>query len=122
LKSAIPHLASRQTAVCARALTEPAFLQPKARVGIGRDFNPAQMPINGLRHPTHGNMCGWYIWSGEELSQDADYFEVVCYEHLVNESWEWLVYLALPAGWRFLSAPGYEDIWFDDGLLNIERF
>jgi hypothetical protein len=80
------------------------------------------MPINGLRHPTHGNMCGWYIWSGEELSQDADYFEVVCYEHLVNESWEWLVYLALPAGWRFLSAPGYEDIWFDDGLLNIERF
>jgi hypothetical protein len=47
---------------------------------------------------------------------------VVCYEHLVNESWEWLVYLALPAGWRFLSAPGYEDIWFDDGLLNIERF
>ena len=22
-------------------------------------------PINGLRHPKHGKMNGWYIWSGE---------------------------------------------------------
>jgi hypothetical protein len=119
MKKFLPgELVTRQAAICARAQTEPSFLSPEARIGIGRDFDPTQIPINGHRHPVHGNMCGWYIWSGEELSQDADYFEVICYKHLVNENWDWVIYLALPAGWRFLSAPGYEDIWYDAELLN----
>lgn len=29
-------------------------------------------------------------------------------------------YLGLPPGWRFLIAPGYEDIWFDEALLSID--
>jgi len=37
-----------------------------------------------------GNMCGWYIWSGEELSKDPNYFDVVCYQHLVAERWQWI--------------------------------
>ena len=78
-----------------------------------------RLPINGLRHPAHGNMCGWYIWSGEELSSDDDYFKVLCYEHLVAEGWPWLDYLALPAGWRFLAAPGHEDLWFDESLFDV---
>jgi hypothetical protein len=28
-------------------------------------------------------------------------------------------YLALPPGWRFLIAPDYEDVWFDESLLHI---
>ena len=76
-------------------------------------------PINGLRHPAHGNMCGWYIWSGEMLSEDSDYFNVICYEHIVANAWDWVQYLALPEGWRFLAAPGYEDMWFDQALFEI---
>ena len=40
-------LVTRQAAICARALTEPSFLAPEARIGIGRDFDPTQIPING---------------------------------------------------------------------------
>jgi hypothetical protein len=87
-------------------------------LALGRDFDPTGWPINGLRHPTHGNMCGWYIWSGEKLNEDPDFFDVVCYEHLAAKGWTWVEYLGLPAGWRFLAAPGQEDLWFDETLFN----
>jgi hypothetical protein len=28
-------------------------------------------------------------------------------------------YLGLPPGWRFLTAKGYEDVWFDPDLLKV---
>jgi hypothetical protein len=30
-----------------------------------------------------------------------------------------LKYLALPPGWRFLDAPGHEDVWSDPALLDL---
>jgi hypothetical protein len=31
-----------------------------------------------------------------------------------------LKYLGLPAGWRFqIDEKGYEDVWFDESILNI---
>ena len=92
------NLAKLQRAVCQRTKTRPAFLLPTDRIAIGRDFDVTRLPINGLRHPPYGNMCGWNIWSGETLSDDPDYFNVMCYEHLAAERWDWLQYLALPAG------------------------
>jgi hypothetical protein len=117
----IDDLMARQAAACKRAGVEPAFLARKDRIGIGRDFDPTRRPINGLRHPPHGDMCGWYIWSGEELSGEPDYFEVMCYEHLLEEAGDWVEYLALPAGWRFLADAGYEDLWLDEALLHIDE-
>ena len=32
---------------------------------------------------------------------------------------EVLPYLALPPGWRFLLAPDYQDVWFDESLLDV---
>ena len=119
LMNDICDLANRQRAACGRANTSPAFLQLADRVAIGRDFDITRLPINGLRHPSYGNMCGWNIWSGETLSDDPDYFNVMCYEHLVATGWEWLQYLALPEGWRFLAAPGHEDMWFDQALFDL---
>ena len=113
-----PDLITRQQDVCAGAVAPPAFLSPTDRVAIGRDFDPTRYPINGLRNPAYGNMCGWSIWSGKVLSQEADYFNVICYEHLVAKGWDWVDYLALPVGWRFLVAPGYKDIWFDQSLFD----
>ena len=30
-----------------------------------------------------------------------------------------LPYLGLAPGWRFLIAPGYEDVWYDEKLLLV---
>jgi hypothetical protein len=41
-------------------------------------------------------------------------------EHLSIACREVLPFLALPPGWRFLLAPGYEDVWQDESLLEAE--
>ncbi len=75
-------------------------------------------PINGLRHAPEGNSCGWYIWAGDDLSQDPDFFAPLHVAHLSEWCPAVLPYLELAPGWRFLIAPGYEDVWFDSSLLD----
>jgi hypothetical protein len=79
------------------------------------------LPLNGLRHPREGDTCGWYIWGGEELSDHAEFFQPLHVSHLPNVCPRAIRYLALPAGWRFLDAPGHEDVWYDPALLNPAR-
>jgi hypothetical protein len=90
---------------------------PDAIVGIASNARENVAPINGLRHLPEGNTTGWYIWAGEELSEDPEFFEPLHVRHLV----EWypliLKYLGLPSGWRFLVAGDYEDVWYDESLL-----
>ena len=76
--------------------------------------------MNGLRHPEAGDTTGWYLWAGDDLSDDPEFFVPLHVEHLKDWRPEFLDYLALPSGWRFLIAPGYEDVWFDDSLLLVE--
>ncbi|TWD77279.1 hypothetical protein FB547_110241 [Variovorax beijingensis] len=78
------------------------------------------LPVNGLRHPPTTGTSGWYIWAGEELSTEADFFKPLHIEHLDGWAPEIKKYLGLPPGWRFLIAPGYEDIWFDEKLLRLD--
>lgn len=40
--------------------------------------------------------------------------------HLAEWCPDALPYLALPPGWRFLIAPGYEDVWEDPALFDIQ--
>jgi len=70
-----------------------------------------------LRHPGVKGTCGWYIWAGEEFSEDSDFFRPVRVSHLEEHCPEAIPYLALAPGYRFLVAPGYEDVWFDSSLL-----
>ncbi|MFN8579373.1 MAG: hypothetical protein U0163_00140 [Gemmatimonadaceae bacterium] len=77
------------------------------------------LPLNGLRHPAQGNTCGWYIWGGASLSAEPDFFQPLHVAHLAQHCPEALRYLGLPAGWRFLTAPGHEDTWFDPTLLRV---
>jgi hypothetical protein len=74
-------------------------------------------PLNGLRHLPSGDTCGWYIWGGEVLGDADDFFEALHVSHLPERCAEVVKYLDLPAGWRFLVAPGHEDVWFDPKLL-----
>lgn len=76
------------------------------------------LPLNALRHPTEGSASGWYIWAGEELSDAADFFAPVHVSHVIDHCPGIVPYLLLPAGWRVLIAPDYEDVWFDQGLID----
>ena len=31
-------------------------------IGIQKEFDMTNLPINGLRHPLEANMTGWYLW------------------------------------------------------------
>lgn len=90
---------------------------PDEKVGVARNVRSALWPINGLRHPAAGDTSGWFIWAGEELSVSADFFVPLHVAHLNEWRPDVLPYLDLPPGWRFLIAPGYEDVWFDESLL-----
>ncbi|WP_425629896.1 immunity protein Imm33 domain-containing protein [Cellulophaga lytica] len=89
----------------------------KLFIGIGADME--YEPINGLRHPEHGTMNGWYIWCGE-FSDSDDFFKPIHIECLLESNPEILKYLSLDVGFRFLiDKKGYEDVWFDEKLKNI---
>jgi hypothetical protein len=78
-------------------------------------------PINGLRHPKQGTIDGWYLWSGSDVPQDdIEFFKPLHVEHLIEQRPVVLKYLGLPPGWRFqIDEEGYEDIWFDESILNV---
>jgi hypothetical protein len=89
------------------------------KVGIAQNVKDGIWPINGLHHPLQGDTSGWYIWAGEELSFEADFFKPLHIEHLNEWCPAVLKYLGLSPGWRFLLAKDYEDVWKDISLLDI---
>lgn len=91
----------------------------KLKVGISRDFDPSEYPLNGLRHPPEGDTTGWYIWSGSRFSDKPDFFVALHAIHLLNKAETLIKYLGLAPGWRFIVAPGHDDVWKDDALLNV---
>jgi hypothetical protein len=102
-----------QAAVCARFSVEASGVSPEQKVGIARNVFSGLAQVNGLRHKPEGDTSGWYIWAGEELSDDPGFFAPLHVEHLAEWCPAVIPYLALPPGWRFLLAPGYEDVWRD---------
>lgn len=100
---------------------ESGFLSSpnELKVGIATNVMEDIMPINGLRHPPEGDTSGWYIYAGEQLSSEPDFFKPLHIEHLDEWCPQVKKYLGLPPGWRFLVAGDYEDVWFDETLLDI---
>ena len=108
-----------QKAVCERHDAPFCETPNDLKVGIARNVKDQVQPLNGLRHPPQGDTSGWYIWAGETLSNAPDFFVALHVEHLKEWCPSVVKYLGLPPGWRFLVAPGHEDVWFDPGLLDI---
>ncbi|MFP2928330.1 hypothetical protein ACLESO_24675 [Pyxidicoccus sp. 3LG] len=106
-----------QKEVCRRYGAGFVESPPTLKVGIARNVRSGLMPINGLRHPPEGDTTGWYIWAGEELPVDPEFFVPLHVEHLVDWCPQVIPFLGLPPGWRFLSATKYEDVWEDPSLL-----
>ena len=113
-------IAEAQNEVCQKFGADFLRCDDWLKVGISRNFDPHRYPINGLRHPPEGDTTGWYIWSGDRFSQDDDFFVPSHAAHLRDSCPMILKYLGLAPGWRFLLAPGWEDVWFDASLLNID--
>lgn len=87
-------------------------------VGLSDNVRSGEWPVNGLRHSPERDESGWYVWSGEHLSDASDFFKPVHASHLAEICPPVIPYLGLPPGWRFLIAPGYEDVWYDADLLD----
>ena len=114
-------VAEAQRDVCAKYGVESDPPNIHDKLGLSKNFSREEYPINGLRHTPDPGTCGWFIWSGEELSDEPDFFDPLHVAHLEERVPEILPFLALPAGWRFLYAPGYIDIWFDSKLIDPDK-
>lgn len=88
------------------------------KIGVALNVKEGLRPINGLRHLQYGDTTGWYIWAGEELSDEPDFFQPLHVEHLSEWCPQVKKYLGLPPGWRFLIDGDYEDVWYDESLLD----
>jgi hypothetical protein len=108
-----------QQELCAKYDAEFYPAPPETKLGIAENVRRGLLPINGLRHPPSGDTSGWYVWGGEELSRDTDFFKPLHIEHLDEWCPRIQKYLGLAPGWRFLVADDYEDVWFDPTLLEV---
>lgn len=105
--------------VCSRYGAEFSATAADDIVGVADNAGQGQWPLNGLRHTGDGS-SGWFIWAGETLSPEPDFFKPTHAAHLRERCPEILSFLGLGPGWRFLVAPGQEDVWFDPNLLADE--
>lgn len=107
-----------QKEVCEKFEADFIPCSEAAKLGLAIE-TLGKLPINGLRQKAENGTCGWYIWCGEEMSQDADFFKPLHVGHIKEYLPEIEQYLALPPGYRFLIANDYEDVWYDASLINM---
>ncbi len=110
----------KQLKICMKYSQISDLVELDTLFALGKNFNP-NVQINGLRHPRTETLNGWYIWSGEDFNpDDINFFQPSHAYHLLENASFVIPYLGLPAGNRFLvDSKGYEDIWFDENLLNV---
>ena len=97
--------------ICDRYAAEFTPIDWGLRVAIADDFFGDALPKNGVRIEVEGNMTGWYLYASDTISEAVDYYKPYCAEHLPDILPSVIPYLGLPVGWRFIFAPGYEDVW-----------
>ncbi|CAN5696657.1 hypothetical protein BH11BAC3_BH11BAC3_23660 [soil metagenome] len=104
----------KQKEICVTHNSSWKPINKKLRVGVSTNLD--KDPIHGLRHSGEERTTGWFIWTGD-YSEDDDFFQPMCAEHLLQIRPEIIKYLGLEVGFRFLAdKDGYEDIWYDEKL------
>ena len=112
-------MSAEQEALCSKYRVDGLGAPGDLKGGVARNVREGIEPINGLRHFPEGDTTGWYIWAGEDYSEDPDFFLPLHVSHLHEWCPEVMKFLALPPGWRFLKAGEYEDVWYDPDLLAV---
>jgi hypothetical protein len=98
--------------------TPPA---PGSKVGIALQTLD-RWPIHGVRLPPTETTCGWYIFAGDEWSDDPDFYKPMCVEHMWEHCPLALAFLCLPPGWRFhIDGKGGYGASFDEQVLQQEQ-
>ena len=115
----IKAVVTEQIAICKKHKADYCSSPDHLKIGIAQNVKEGLQPINGLRHISEGDTTGWYIWAGEELLDDPDFFHPLHVKHLPEWCPEIQKYLGLPPGWRFLIDGEYEDVWYDESLLDV---
>jgi hypothetical protein len=110
-----------QERICVRQGVNPFPVPDDSTVGIAQNVKEGLQPVNGLRLRPAAGTCGWYLWAGDQFSDAADFFVPLCARHLPEWCAAAMPYLLLPPGWRFLVAPDYEDVWFDEKIVRETR-
>jgi hypothetical protein len=118
-----------------QTLNKENHVQPNEKCVCGRLGITAQVPTAGSklglalstlgRFPVHGARLqpangtnGWYIWCGDQWSEEADFYDPLHVEHIPEYLRLVQKYLSLPPGYKFIiDDQGYEDMWFDEELL-----
>lgn len=90
------------------------------KVGIALNVKDGMLPLNGLRHQPENGTTGWYIWAGEEFSMEPEFFKPLHLTHLHEWCPEIVSFLGLAPGWRFLLAGDYQDVWYDESMLEAD--
>jgi hypothetical protein len=111
---------AKQMAVCAKYGANFLEARSDQKVGIDPNVRTGLLPINGVRQAPEGDTTGWYIWAGEKLPDDPDFFKPLHVAHLQEWCPEVIKFLGLSPGWRFLVAGDHEDVWFDANVLNMD--
>ena len=110
----------QQLAVCSQFGAEYLRTAQTDKLGIAENVRSGLLPINGLRHPPVGNASGWYIWAGDTISKEPEFFKPLHASHVTDWCPQVESFLGLAPGWRFLIAGDYQDVWFDPDLLIVE--
>jgi len=106
-----------QKLVCAAFRTDFVPIDRESKIGIAM-ATKGLVPLNGLRHPPTVGTSGWYIWWGEQLSTDDDFFVPLHARHFFDEFLEPAALLGLAPGSRFIWTMDCLDVWNDPSLLN----
>ena len=115
-----PNTKRTQEELCAKFCCEFVAAPDDSKLGLAF-ATLCKLPINGLHHIPNKSTNGWYIWGGEILESDPDFFSPVHTIHLYQHCPRAIPFLGLPPGYRFLLGPKrYQDVWFDPRLLEAE--
>jgi hypothetical protein len=109
-------LLAAQQDMCRRFAAAFLPTSPEALLGVALETVSPGVSLHGMRHAPEAEYCGWYIWAGDS-STDPDFFKPLQVDQLAGMVPQVLPYLGLGPGWRFLLAPGYEDVWHDPTLV-----
>jgi hypothetical protein len=75
-------LLSSQMKLCEKYAAEFMESPGNMKVGISLNVRNGVLPINGVRRPPEGDTTGWYIWAGEHMSTEDDFFKPLHVDHL----------------------------------------
>jgi len=106
-------LSAQQQSIC--RTYGAAFDPPVAGTKVGIALQTmGRLPVHGVRLSPTETTCGWYIYAGEEWSEDPSFYQPLCVEHLPKYCEVALPFLGLPPGWKFMAdGLGFVDVWYE---------